>query len=258
MRLRKKGMLLIAAVLLLASVSGCAGGAASANAAGQAVQKGADMQGMNGTITAEGEGKVQAAPDIAELRLSVTTEGADAEAVKAENTEQYNQAISFLKEQGIAETSIKTENIYLNPRYDYSGSVQTLAGYTMQTDLVISDIPVADTGALLDGLVAQGINGIQSISYLVSDYDARYQEALKLAVEHARGKAEAIANASGIVVGTAVSVTEYGADTSPRYTKSFAANRSTMMAEAAADQSMQVMPGSMEITARVNASFAIQ
>ena len=259
--MKKKIAGITAAVLFsAAALAGCAAGSgAQANAGAVAVgtQASSADTGFFGTITAEGEGKVSAVPDIAQLSLRVTTQGADAKTAKDENTKLYNQVVEFLKGEGIAEGSLQTENVYLNPVYDWSGNTQTLTGYSMETDLLVSDIPVDQLSGLLDKAVDAGINGIQSVTYMCSAYDEKYNEALQLAVENAKSKADAIAAAGGISAGTMQSVSEYGANTAARYTNAVSA-RSMAAAESAPAMDMAVMPGELEITARVSASFEIQ
>ncbi|MDO4266767.1 MAG: SIMPL domain-containing protein, partial [Eubacteriales bacterium] len=183
-------------------------------------------------------------------------QGADAKTAKDENTKLYNQAVEFFKSEGISESSLQTENVYLNPVYDWSGNTQQLTGYTMVTDLSVSDIPIDQLSGLLDKAVDAGINGIQSVNYMCSAYDEKYNEALQLAVENAKSKADAIAAAGGVTAGTLQSVSEYGANTTPRYTNALSARSMAVNESGSAD--MAVMPGELEITARISASFEIK
>lgn len=236
--------------------NGAAGASGGSTAIGTAV--GAANAAYQSSITAEGEGKVQVVPDIAEISLNVTTEGTDAGQVKDENTKKYNDVVAFLQEKGIAETSIRTEDVSLNPKYDWSSSEQQLIGYTMTTSLRVSDIPIDTLGGLLDSAVDAGINGVQSVRYLSSSYDEKYNEALKLAVENAKSKASAIAEAGGVSLGAVTGVTEHGADTSARLGNVMMSARSEAGAMESAADSMSVMPGQLEITANITASFAVQ
>ena len=49
----------------------------------------------------------------------------------------------------------------------------------MTTSLTVSDIPVDQAGAIISQSVEAGVNGIESVDYFSSNYDAAYQEALK-------------------------------------------------------------------------------
>ena len=255
--MKKRQAAVLTAVLAAAALSACA-----ANGGGTGTGSGAQSLGQPqreetaGTVSADGTGEVFVAPDIAAVYFSVITEGTDAETVRDQSTEEYNQVVAFLKERGVEEGSIATTNVFLNPQYDWSGETQKIVGYTMQTDITVSDIPIGELGSLLDEAVSRGINGIQNVQYLSSAYDEKYQEALQLAVENARSKAEAMAEASGISLGSVTGVTEYTADTGARYAKNQASM--AVAAEAAADAGMNMMPGELSIKAEVNAVFSVE
>ena len=254
----------LAAVLAAAALSGCAvsgGAAGNQGAAGSGGTVQAAGQGLSAAaenvISAEGEGVVTVTPDIATLELSITTEGAEAASVRDQNTASYQQVVKFLKGRGIAEGSIATTNVYLNPQYDWSSDVQQLVGYTMETDITVSDIPLSELGSIMDEAVSNGANGIRSVSYKSSQFDETYNEALALAVENARSKAEAMAEASGVTLGSVTGVTEYGANTEARYTQ----NRMSLTAApemAAGDSAMNVMPGELSVKANVSVRFGLQ
>ena len=62
----------------------------------------------------------------------------------------------------------------------------------MTTNLTVSDIPIDNAGTIITKSVAAGVNGINSVSYFSSSYDASYQEALKGAMAVAQAKAQAL------------------------------------------------------------------
>ena len=159
--MKKRQAAVLTAVLAAAALSACA-----ANGGGTGTGSGAQSLGQPqreetaGTVSADGTGEVFVAPDIAAVYLSVITEGTDAETVRDQSTEEYNQVVAFLKERGVEEGSIATTNVFLNPQYDWSGETQKIVGYTMQTDITVSDIPIGELGSLLDEAVSRGINGM--------------------------------------------------------------------------------------------------
>ena len=80
----------------------------------------------------------------------------------------------------------------------------------------------------------------------VDDQSAVYQRALKAAVADARAHAEAIAEAAGETVGELRAATE-GSESAP-----------IPFAEAkAADAAAPIEPGTLEVTASVTATFAV-
>jgi uncharacterized protein len=83
----------------------------------------------------------------------------------------------------------------------------------------------------------------------VSDQDARYRDALKKAVEDARAKALALAEAGGFGIGPVSTVVEQS-NTAPQ--PIFAA------AASAKDAATPIEPGTQDVTADVTVTFSIR
>ena len=206
------------------------------------------------SVTVNSTEQVSVIPDIAEIVYSIQTQGSDAQTCQEENSATSDQVVALLKQLGIEENSIRTTGYYLNPVYDWSGSIQLLTGYEAVTTLTISDLPMDQVGEVLTQSVDAGVNNIQSISYLSSEYDTAYQEALSLAVAAARTKAEALAQAEGCTVGEILSIQETSGYTQARYNDTALA-QSTM---SAAEESVSIMPGELDIEASVVVEFSMQ
>lgn len=205
-------------------------------------------------ITVQSAEEVKVVPDMAELQFGVTTQAADAKECQEQNSRDLDRVITFLKESGIAETSIQTSNYGLDPIYDWNGN-RTITGYEMNTTVTVSDVLIADAGALISACVDAGINNIERVTYLSSKYDESYQQALKNAIASARVKASAIAEAGGCTLGPVVHVEEYSDNQTARYQgyENLAARASGV-----ADGAMAVEPGQLSIEARVSVEFEIQ
>ena len=78
----------------------------------------------------------------------------------------------------------------------------------MNTSITVSDILVENVGKIITDSVASGVNDLYSVQYLCSYDDEKYQEALKKAVEMAKGKADAMAEAAEMTVVKAVRIEE--------------------------------------------------
>lgn len=203
-------------------------------------------------ITAQGSEAVKVVPDMAQIRFGVSTQAEDAKSCQEKNNEDLTRVIDFLKGSGIPDESLQTSNYGMNPIYDYT-SGRTAVGYEMQTSITVSDITIEQAETLLGACVDQGINNIDSVSYLSSQYDACYQEALAKAIESAREKAQVMAEASGCNLGAAVHVEEYSSSQAGRYDNSFIARSSK---EVLADMVME--PGQLSVEAQVSVDFAIE
>ena len=232
-----------------------------AEQAQEAQQEEAATTAETGTITVSGSDSVVTTPDMAELSLGVriqSEKASDAQTEAAETIAAVKEAIVAL---GVSEDDISTSSLYLNPRYDWSGSTETIVGYEMNVTLSIENLPVAQVGTVISAATAAGANSVGNASYYCSDYDALYQEALASALTMARGKAQAIAETEGSVLGDAISVTE-GYD-SQQYRASAATGSSydAVTTEAAAKDeesaSFDVDPGTIEIEAEVTVQYSV-
>ena len=216
--------------------------------------------GQQGRIFINSNETVEVTPDMAEIVYGIRTEDTDASACQKKNTETLNKVLAFLKDQGFEEKSIKTTGFSLDPRYDWSGNTRELIGYEMRTQVTVTDVPVGDVGGLLSKTVESGANEILNVTYFSSTYDEAYREALKKAVDLARGKAEAIAEADGRQVGKVLRVEEYNDGQYGRYVSCGIEQRSMKMmdaeaAPAAGAADMGVMPGQMKVTANICVDF---
>ena len=182
------------------------------------------------TITVNSNEKVNVVPDIAEVVYSVQTESPDAAGCQQQNTEDVNKVVELLTGLGVEEGSIQTTGYYMNPRYSWSNDTQTLIGYEATTTLTVSDLLIDSLGDILTQSVNAGVNNIQSISYLSSNYDESYQEALRLSIEAAKTKAEAMAQAAGCQLGGITQLREQSSYSPARYTDNALAEKTSLSA----------------------------
>lgn len=199
---------------------------------------------------------VKVVPDIAQIVYGVTTQADDAETCQRENAAKVGQVADLLKDMGIEENSIQTSGYGLNPRYDWSSNTQVLVGYEMTTLITVSDLELDQVGVIINDSVSAGINDIQSVTYQSSQYKESYQEALKLAVENAKAKAQAMAEAGGFTLGGISHIDEYSSESQAYYTNYSLASARSFSAEDSSSGS--VLPGQVDVEARIGVEFLIE
>jgi uncharacterized protein YggE len=229
-------LLIPAAAVVLLAVTALAGVARPDAARGDSTQ--------TNIVTTVGHGVVTAVPDEATVSAGVRTDAATAAAALAQNSRTMNDVIDALKKAGGKE--LQTQQVSLYPQADENGKV---TGYVAQ-DAVSAKATIAGAGALVDAATAAGANTVDGPSLSLSDRDAIYRSALKKAVENARAKALALADAGGFGVGPVTTVVEQGATEQPVY--------SPLAATAKAADSTPVEPGTQDVTADVTVSFTIR
>jgi uncharacterized protein YggE len=120
------------------------------------------VQMISGTrldIVATGE--VTRVPDVARISAGVVTQAPTATAAIQQNAQQMTSVRAALRRAGIADRDIQTSQISLNPEYRYTENrAPTLIGYRASNEVSVRFRDIANTGKILDALVAQGANQI--------------------------------------------------------------------------------------------------
>lgn len=240
----------LAAIVIAAAAMGLTACATQPTAAPAA---NVSVDNKSNTIQVQSTEKVKVVPDIAEVSYSVSTQAADPKAAQETNTQDVNKVIDFLKKAGVDEKSIQTSNYGLNPIYDYTAG-QKITGYEMRTGIIVSDLPMDKLGTLVASSIEAGINNIDHIAYMSSKFDESYQEALKKAVSASKVKADAIAAASGVTLGTITNVVELSTYNENRYESVESAG---FGAQADA-KSIAVEPGQLDVQAQVTVTYGIK
>ncbi|NLK21673.1 MAG: SIMPL domain-containing protein [Epulopiscium sp.] len=161
------------------------------------------------TITATGEGVVKVKPDIANITMGVRIENKDARTAQTKNAEKMDQVIAALKKMGIADKDIQTSNYSIYPQYDWEAKGGSkIIGYTVENTIKITVRDITKVGDVLDIGVEEGANVSSGIQLSIADTEKYYQEALKQAVNNAKGKATAIGEAIGVTIKIPSSITE--------------------------------------------------
>ncbi|MEP6930226.1 MAG: SIMPL domain-containing protein, partial [Flavobacterium sp.] len=156
-------------------------------------------------INVNGEGKVKIAPDQVCISATVETKGNNAKDVKKQNDEKMDAVLKFIKKMNIPTADFKTKQVALNPIYDYEKKKTTYnAAQTVET--VLKDLSKYDE--LMEGLVGQGINRLDNVSFESSKLAQYQSEARKLAIKDAKAKAEDYVSVLGQKVGKAMMISD--------------------------------------------------
>lgn len=205
---------------------------------------------MRSGITVRGTGRAQRTPDLATLSVSVDTQARTAGEAQSAASTRMRAVLTALREAGIADADIATQQIALNPAYDYSGSTPRMTGYAASQGLAIRVRRLDDLGRVIDTAVTAGATTVADVSLALTEPDAAMDEARDNAVADARRKAERLAAATGATLGAVIAITEGGRQDEPRPML-----RAKMEMAAAADT--PIAAGTTELTADVEVTWAI-
>lgn len=201
------------------------------------------------TITATGHGEARVAPDRATLFIGVQTKAATAAQASADNARKQRAVIGALKSLGVADQQISTVEYSVYPESaPTNGTERTprIVGYTVSNTVRVDVQKIDRLGALIDAALGNGANAINSLEFYSSDEDDARRTALAMAVQRARGDAEAMARGAGGRLGGLV---DLASEAAPRPIQ-FGARMSV-----AAGAATPISPGSETVSVHVVARW---
>lgn len=209
------------------------------------------------TITANGISSVKILPDVVSVYIGIDTKGTTSSEANNKNSEIYSSVKKTLMNLGLDEKEIQTQSFNIYPTYDYTSGSGKITGYQASHSLKIqvSANNVEMIGKVIDAGVNSGA-GISSINFELSmeKQNEVKAQAIKLAAEDAKTKAEALAEGVGKKLGSLVSVSSSDFN----YTPWIIYNADSGGSVGAKETATQIQPSEQEVTASVNAVFKIR
>lgn len=203
------------------------------------------------TITVTGEGQVEAAPDMATIRLGVTSEGRAAREAIDANSRAMAAVLERIGAAGIEERDVQTQGFSVNPRWENrANEAPRILGFVARNQVMVRLRDLNALGPLLDEVTRDGANTFDGLSFGLQDPVPAQDAARRAAVVDAKRKAELYAEAAGVTLGPLVSLDEGGA--APRPVPMARAEMALAM------DSVPVASGELGITAKVRLVYAIE
>jgi hypothetical protein len=197
-----------------------------------------------GGITVTGVGTITSVPDEASFTIGVQTQGSTAREALSANSEQMRRVIAAVKAAGVAKDDIKTQDVSVSANYADEGRID---GYSARNSVLVKIRDLDKAGPILDAASNAGANEVYGPTLSRSDEDALQAKALGSAVQDARKKAEALADAAGVRLGRVTSITEGSSGGwQPYYAE-----------RALAKDTAPIEPGTQDSQATVTVTFAI-
>ena len=217
------------------------------------------------TISVSGEGEVLAVPDVGQFSFSVRAEASTAVAAQEQSGTAINDILTYLREQGIEDKDIKTQNYNLYPKYRWEERICPVGSYCGPGERVQDGFEVSQTvsvkvrqideaGKVIAGVGELGATNISSLNFIVDDTEALQMEAREMAIKDAKDKAEALAKQLGVKLVRVVSFYEDEGYYEPYYKE-----RAVMAMDAAEGFGGAELPVGEESTSvKVNITYEIR
>lgn len=210
-------------------------------------------------IQVSGEGRVDIAPDMAVLSLTVTRESQTARAALDANSAAMKEVLAAMASQGIGSKDLQTSGFSIQPKYSYAKPsangerrAPKIVGYSVRNSLTVRVRDIHNVGSILDRSISLGVNEGGNISFTNSDPSEAIAQARTLAVKDAMAKANTLAKAAGVTTGDILEISEHSGSQRP-----MPMAKSAMMMSESFD-SVPLAGGENTYTVSVNISFAIK
>lgn len=145
------------------------------------------------TITVSANGTISIKPDTVSIIATVETINEKSDVAVNENISIIDKTTKLIKNLGINEKDIKTENYTLNYRENYNSKSNEMKYYA-KNQIFITTNDLEKTSQILSALNEGGVNNIGTVNFYASNKEKFENEAYKLAYENAKEKAQLIAS----------------------------------------------------------------
>jgi len=213
------------------------------------------------TINVEGSATIDAMPNLVGIYFYAETSGDTTSEASEANSEIVEELKDSLISLGIDEEKIITQNYNVYQDYDWINNKRVEKGYiaTHSIKVEISTQETEKIGQIIDAGTQAGA-GINYINFeLTSELQNQYKaQAMQLAAEDARMKAEAIAEGLDKKVGRLVSVSTSNFGYSPWNVYSAKGMDLAEEAQEAKTAATSIQPGEQEIYGQITAVFKLR
>jgi uncharacterized protein YggE len=210
------------------------------------------------TVYVGADGKYEAAPDTAVLRMDVATQQDTARAAYDKVAAAAEQVRKALRDNGIDAKAMQVGFYAVQPMYDWKSPKHRVIGYRVTTSVTLKLRDFSKIGPLTAALANIDEAENQSVSYDLEDMDQAKSKATEDALKKARNQANAIAVTGGRQLGELLFASS---EVSQPVIVPMAMGRQPMMARAnveAPAPTAEFSPQNVTITSHVSALFALK
>lgn len=173
-------------------------------------------------IAVSGEAVVNVKPDKIVINFGIETWDNDIGIAKQKNNDVLKKAVTAMKECGVPEKEIQTDNLSIQPRWASEYRKENFLGYFVRNTLVVTLADTAKVEALVTKVLQSGVNYIHGIDFQTTEFKNHREQARDLALKAAKEKAEKMAGALGQSVGAPIQINENYSGSPWRYYSSWA------------------------------------
>ncbi len=245
--------IMVAMVIAVVGLTGCSSDEATISEGAIVVDTSSQQSG----IWVNGEGKVMAAPDLAEIYLGVEVEADTVNDAQSQAAESMDSVMMALDEAGIDEKNIQTSSFSIYPIRDWDGKDDeyVLIGYRVSNTVNVKIRDLDKVGDVIDLVAVAGgdFTRIDGVNFSVEDPTPFKNVARDAAFAQAKVKAEQLASLSGMNLGKATYVSE-----SSNYASPIRMSMDSFAVSDEAGMSTPISPGEQEVRVDLQVAFEFE
>jgi uncharacterized protein YggE len=206
-------------------------------------------------IVVSGTSEVAVAPDRAMVNLGAVIEAKQALDAQKQLAQIMQRVIKDIRAQGIPDEKIRTAGLSLSPVYSHpvpkagqEPEAPRIVGYRASNTVRVQVDDLERVGGVIDAGIAAGANQLAGLAFDLRDDLKPRKQALQLAAQEARTKAEAIAAALNLQLGEVLEIREEGGPAVHPAERRFAASTAA---------GTPIQPGQVQINASVSVRFKL-
>ena len=214
------------------------------------------------SVSVSGQSTIDVTPDLITVYFNVEETADTSKEAEDAVSEKVNRLTNNLIAEGFDRKDIKTQNFNIYPEYEWKNGDREMIGYKATHSLKVEFS--ADESSKIGDVIDAGTDSearIASINFELSEelQQEKKADAIKMAAQDAKIKAEAMAEGFGLRVGKlqSVSMSEFGY--TPWNVYSGRADMAVMeVAEDAKMQTASITPSDKEVSAYVTAVYKLK
>jgi uncharacterized protein len=202
-------------------------------------------------VITSGEGLVQAVPDRAWITVTAESRAGNPRDAQRRNSEAMTPVLDKLRAAGIPADAIRTIGYDLQQEWDYVNNQRTSRGYVARNTIEVRVDSIERVGELLEMTVGSGATSVGAVRFDLKNRARLERDALRLAVEDARARADAAAAGAGRSIDRIVRIDAQAGAPVPL-------PRVAMLREQSASDAPPIAAGQLEIRAQVTLTSALK
>lgn len=202
------------------------------------------------------DGKFEAPPDTAQIQFQVSVQEDSSQAAFAQASKNVEEVRQVMRANGIEPKQATIGYMSVQPVYNWRNPEHKVVGYRVTTDVTLKLKDFGKVAPITQQLADANVSESQTLNYTLENMDQAKDKAVEDAYRRAHDSGEALARASGRVLGdlSYASVDTYEAQR-PILPRPMAMRA---MAAAAPAPNEEFTPQTVTVTAHVNALFNLK